>query len=115
MDDDTWWMNMTDMAYYLFRNTSFMNVPWTHWNTPCCSTFFMDSDLILEHPREEYVMMLERVQTMVRLGYCRLFDRRTCRDNASLIEDSPRHWNFVVGGLLERAWGPMFTRRDNQE
>jgi hypothetical protein len=115
MDEDTWWMNMTDFAYYLFKGTSFMSMPWTSWNTPCCSTFFMNADLITEHPREEYGLLLERIQTMTRLGYCRMFNRRSCRDNASFIKDSPTHWNFVVGGLLERAWSPMFTHKSNLE
>jgi hypothetical protein len=108
MDGDTWWMNMTDFASYLFEGTSFMSIPWTHWNTPCCSTFFMDSDLIMLHPREEYRILLERVRIMTRLGYCRMFNRRSCIDNALVIEESPRHWNFVVGGVLERMWAPMF-------
>jgi hypothetical protein len=114
MDEDTWWMNMTDIAYFLFAGTTFMNVPWTSWASPCCSTFFMNSDLILKHPKEDYVILLKRLRTAVKLGYCRLFQRRSCVDNATFIEDSPNHWNFVMGGVLERAWGPMFTRLSNQ-
>jgi hypothetical protein len=114
MDDDTWWMNMTDFAYFLFDNTSFMAMPWTNWNTPCCDMFFMDASLIVQHPREEYVLLRERLKTIARRGYCDMFDRQSCRDNASFIENTPRKRNFVAAGVFERAWGPMFTGKANQ-
>jgi hypothetical protein len=116
MDSDTWWMNMTDYALFLFRNTSFMGVPWTEWHMPCCSTFFMDSELIMRHPQWEYRILMERIRTMVSVGYCNLFNRSACRDyGEKIIIPTQAHFSFIVGGVLERAWGPMFTGKSNQE
>jgi hypothetical protein len=108
-------MNMTDFARYLFNGTSFADLPWTNWTMPCCSTFFMNSDLILRHPREDYITLLNRMHTMATFGYCKMFQRRACIDNASAISGTPDHWNYIVGCVLERAWGPMFTGLPDQE
>jgi hypothetical protein len=107
---DEWPINMTDYAYFLFRNTSFMNMPWTEWHMPCCSTFFMNSDLIRKHPQWEYRTVMDRVRTTIRVEYCDLFNRSTCASNPSQSERK-----FILGGLLERAWGAMFTGRSDQE
>jgi hypothetical protein len=114
MDDDTFWMNMTDVVYYLFENTTFMNVPWTRWNTPCCSTFFFNSELILRHPRGDYEVLLERVYKIAEIGYCGMFQRRSCVDNATHITKTLAGYNFVIGGVLERSWSIILTNRSNQ-
>jgi hypothetical protein len=106
---DSWYVNATDWAYFLFQNTTFMSFPWPYWISPQGATFFMDSGLITKHPREEYLLLLERVRVMVKLGYCGMFERRACVENASLIHNTTHARNFFVGELLERAWAPMFT------
>jgi hypothetical protein len=106
---NSWYTNFTDWAYFLFQNTSFMDLSWSEWHSPCCSTFFIDSELIRKHPREEYGILLDRLRTIVSLGYCGMFNRRACTENSSQILRHAGARNYHAGQLLERAWGPMFT------
>jgi hypothetical protein len=106
---DAWYINYTDWAYFLFQNTSFIHFSWPEWHSPCRSTFFTDCELILRHPREEYGILLDRLRTIVKLGYGEMFNRRACIENASEIYHDVETQNFFACQLLERAWGPMFT------
>jgi hypothetical protein len=117
MDRDTGWMNMTDWAQYLFENTTLMDVPWTDWHAPCCSTFFMNADLIMRHSAEEYLTVLGRIRNAATLGYCGMFDRSICHNPYlyNLITPTTDHWSFILGGIMERAWAVIFTGRTHIE
>jgi hypothetical protein len=66
------WFNVTDMANYFFENTSFAIATSMDWYMTCCSTFFMEPSLILNHPRDDYLKVLAKVQTFAKIGFCDL-------------------------------------------
>jgi hypothetical protein len=103
------WLNMTDLVQFFFQNTSFMNMKLDRWDTPCCATFFLDTKLILDHPREDYLKILERVNQFVPLGYCRLFGESRCREEPAAFKLSQKDWNYIAAEVMERSWIAMFS------
>jgi hypothetical protein len=102
------WFNVTDIANYFFANTSFVNMTSQDWDMACCSTFFMDPQLILKHPRQDYLTVLSRIQNFSRVGYWNMFRRSPHGLPPRATQISA---NYLAGEVLERAWGMMFTGR----
>jgi hypothetical protein len=71
--------------------------------------FFMDASLIVQHPRWEYLAMLDKVHEVVVAGYCNTFQRKICETNPMARALNQGQFNFLVGGVFERSWAAMFT------
>jgi hypothetical protein len=96
------------LVEFLFAGTSLDGCHITHpvWRTPCCSTFFLHPKALALRTPREYNIVLERIHALARDPYSELW-RRTIGKSNYPRRKLVRH--VVVGEVIERAWGVIFT------
>jgi hypothetical protein len=83
---------------YVFRNTSMPPKLYQKWNNrPCCSTFFVNSDLVRTRGVDEYKLIISRL-------------RQWSRENPNAYG---RDAAYFCSRILEYNWHVMLTTRSN--
>jgi hypothetical protein len=108
------WIAMHFLVEFLFAETSLARCHLTQpvWRTPCCSTFFVDPKLLMRRTPQEYETILDRIHWLARHPHSALW-MRTIGSSSYPTNKLRRH--VVVGEVLERAWGVIFTGRGDPE
>jgi hypothetical protein len=107
------WFQKVDIVPWLFRGTSMTEWVGKSWDMPCCATFWLNSERMWLRPKRDYVRLLANINTLVKAGFCQIFNWTICNDHAfmqKLGSDLSRD-NFLLGQIMEVLWGVILANQ----
>jgi hypothetical protein len=108
------WIRMSVIVEFLFENTSISRESFKHpiWKTPCCSTFFIDPEILLKRTREEYDSILDRIHWLASHPEAGIWQEAT---NHTRFSAKDIAHNAMVGWVVERSWTMLLTGKAEAE
>jgi hypothetical protein len=108
------WIKNPEIIPWLFRGTSMAAQLGKSWEMVCCSTFWLNTDLLWQRPRQDYVRLLQKINTLMRAGFCAVFNWSVCHDPNFQRTHSRKgraEENYLLGQTMEGLWGIVLANR----
>jgi hypothetical protein len=113
-EPDGTWLRNVEVIPWLFQGTSLTEWIGKRWEMPCCSTFWLNSELLWQRSKPDYVRLLANINKLGRTGFCEVFNWTICNDpdfvkNLKQIETAKQ--NYRLGQTMEIVWGVVLANR----
>jgi hypothetical protein len=84
------------------------------WEMGCCATFWLNSDLMWQRPKQDYVRLLQNMNTLMRAGFCAVFNWSICSEEEfrkKYLTVEREGDNYLLAQTMEGLWGIVLANR----
>jgi hypothetical protein len=110
------WIRYGGVIPWLFQGTSMTEWLGKSWDMPCCATFWLNSELMWQRPKRDYVRLLANINTLAKAGFCAVFNWTVCNEpnfQQNHRGEGASSDNYVLGQVMEVVWGVLLANRSN--